>query len=274
MFTTLRGLNFYYDIQGHGKPMIMLPGGPGGDHNIYRKTHTQLADDYQLIFFDPRGCGQSESAPIETYDIDNYVEDIEALRQFLKIDTMNVLGKSYGGIVAQAYALKYPESIDKLILVATVSSHHFLEDALKNLMNSKNPEQISIGLKILNAGFKNQDDVDESFLRILPLYSDAKKGKSLEQIKAENTTKLSFEPLTYGFKTFLRTFDFETRLSEIKSETLIIGGDHDWCCDIKYTKILNKKILGSNMVILDAGHSVDLDQPNLYFSAIRQFLSV
>lgn len=274
MFAAIRGLNFYYDIQGEGAPVIMLPGGPGGDHHIYRKTHSHLADHFQLIFFDPRGCGQSDAAPIDTYDIDHYVEDVEALRQFLKIKKLNVIGKSYGGMVAQAYALKYPDSIDKLILVATATSYHFIEEAVVNLKASNNAEQIAIGMKLLTASFKDQNEVDEAFLKMRSIYSDAQKAKTAEQLKAENTIKLSYEPLTYGFRHVLRTFDFESRLNQIKHKTLIIGGDHDWCCDIKYSKLLHQEIPGSKMVILKSGHSVDLDQPDIYFSAIREFLSL
>jgi proline iminopeptidase len=272
VFASLRGLQFYYDIQGEGVPVVMLPGGPGGDHHIYRQTHRHLADQFQLIYFDPRGCGQSESAPIETYDIDNYVEDVEALRKFLKLKKLNVIGKSYGGIIAQAYALKYPDSIEKLILVATAPSFHFLEEAMINLKASKNPEQIAIGIKLLSGDFKDQEEVDSAFLKMRSLYSDAQKSKTMEEIRETNTVRMYFEPLTYGFKTFLKTFNFQDQLPMISNKTLVIGGDHDWCCDVKYTQLLHSKIPGSEMLILKAGHSVDLDQPEIYFSNIREFL--
>ena len=272
MYANIRDVTLYYEIHGKGDPLICLPGGPGGDHTIYKKTHMGLSAYNQLILFDPRGCGNSSTSPVEDYTIENYVEDVEELRKYLKLDKINLLGKSYGGMVAQHYALIYPDSINKIIFVATSTSHHAQKEAVKNLESRGTPEQIKIGKKLLNGTFKDQADIDDNFAIMRSLYSDAAKGKSIDEIKSEDNPKLSFEPFTYGFKTFIRTYNFEPMLKNILHHALVIGGDHDWVCDPKYSKILAEKLPNATLLILDAGHSIDCDQPKQYFQAIKVFL--
>jgi len=231
-----------------------------------------LAQSHQLIMFDPRGAGKSERCPIETYDLEHYVEDVEALRQHLGIDNLNILGKSNGGVVAQAYALKYQQNIDHLILVATTPSFRFVDIAMKNLTQRGSPEQIEAGKKVLSGAYKNQQEVNEAFKILEPLYTD--KGELIDASELEDGIDgIALEPLRYGFKTYLKHFDFVPQLNSIKNKTLIIAGDHDWVCDPSLAEIMHKEIPNSELIVLDGGHLMDHDQPELYIQTIVNFLA-
>jgi proline iminopeptidase len=136
----VRDTEIYFDIEGAGlvpdgnrmveRPVVFLVhGGPGGDHTGHKPAMSPLADRVQLVYFDHRGQGRSARGPRETYSLDNNVEDMEALRQHLGLDKIVVLGTSYGGMVALAYAVRYPQHLSHLIAVVTAPNHRFFARA-------------------------------------------------------------------------------------------------------------------------------------------------
>lgn len=79
-----------------------------------------MKDSHKVVYFDAFGRGRSDRAKkAEEYTIARDVEDVEGLRKALRLKKVRLLGFSYGGMVAQAYALKYSESLDRLILVGS-----------------------------------------------------------------------------------------------------------------------------------------------------------
>jgi proline iminopeptidase len=88
----------------------------------------------RLIFIDERGCGRSERLEdVHQYTVENMVEDVEAVRNALGLGKISLLGHSYGGVLAQAYALKYQEHLRHLILASTfpsTASHRFKTPSL------------------------------------------------------------------------------------------------------------------------------------------------
>ena len=119
-YAVVNGAKIWYEIEGNGKPLLLIPGGPGNAH-YFHPWFSQLADSVKVICFDAFGRGKSDRAksPGE-YTFSRDVEEIEGLRKALGFEKISVLGHSYGGLVAQAYALKYPNSVDKLILSNTL----------------------------------------------------------------------------------------------------------------------------------------------------------
>ena len=137
MRAKIRDTEIYFDIEGAGlvldgprwrsQPVAFLVhGGPGADHTSYKPSFSPLSQKMQLVYFDHRGQGRSARGPQETYTLDNNVEDMEALRQYLGLDKIVVLGSSYGGMVALSYAVRYPQNVSHLIVIATVADSRFL----------------------------------------------------------------------------------------------------------------------------------------------------
>lgn len=106
-----------------GRPsLLLINGGPGGTH-VYFHGLKDLGSrcDSNVIMYDQRGCGQSSHSD-EPYSINGLVDDIEALRRHLDVDKFAVLGWSYGGYLARAYALKYPDKVSHLIMVSSITA--------------------------------------------------------------------------------------------------------------------------------------------------------
>ena len=102
------GVLIYYKTIGRGAPIVIVHGGPGGSHDYFLPYLLPLARQNRLIFIDERGSGRSQKLDDPAgYTVENMVEDVEAVRQGLVLGKITLLGHSYGGVLAEAYALKY-----------------------------------------------------------------------------------------------------------------------------------------------------------------------
>ncbi|MGZ3666996.1 MAG: alpha/beta fold hydrolase, partial [Ktedonobacterales bacterium] len=124
-FVELDDGRVWVEIEGPaaGEPLVLLSGGPANSHLTFHPAFSALADRYRVIYVDYRGRGRS-GKPASYHDITfaGDVADIEALRKTLGIDAWHVYGFSYGGMVAQGYALAYPHAVRRLILANTLHS--------------------------------------------------------------------------------------------------------------------------------------------------------
>ncbi|MBA4753159.1 MAG: alpha/beta fold hydrolase [Sphingopyxis sp.] len=118
-------------------PLVAINGGPGLDHTYLANAPVwkDMSARRQIIFYDQRGTGKSPPATSQRdLTVDATVRDLEALRQKLKLDRIDLLGHSWGGIVSMAYAVRYPEHVGHLILVGSgapkPAEHEFLFDKL------------------------------------------------------------------------------------------------------------------------------------------------
>jgi len=110
----------HVEEQGSGIPIVLLSGGPGTTHHSFHPHFSAAGDFGRVIYYDQRGTGSSGGDPTgEKYSLKQAVDDLESLRKALKIERWIVLGHSYGGMLAQAYVLQYPESTRGLVLVAS-----------------------------------------------------------------------------------------------------------------------------------------------------------
>ena len=108
----------WVEEEGTGMPIVLINGGPGGTHHGFHPWFGQARDFARVIYYDQRGCGLSDYEPGPNgYSVEQAVEDLEALRQALELDTFVLMGFSYGGFLAQYYTTTYPERVAGLVLV-------------------------------------------------------------------------------------------------------------------------------------------------------------
>lgn len=283
MYATIRGTKIYFDVEGSAlvpddnrmreKPvMFVLHGGPGGDHTGYKPTLAPLLDKVQIVYIDHRGQGRSARGPQETYTLDNNVEDVEALRQYLGLERIVLMGGSYGGMVALSYAIRYSQHLSHLIAFVTASDHRFLERAKQNLAERGTPEQQAVAQHLWDANFENDEQLREYFDVMGPLYSlkfDAEKAKT-----RRDRAILSYEAINEGFGGFLRTYDITDQLSRISVPSLIIGGRQDWICPPEFSELIASKIPDADLRIFEeSGHSVTGDEHQAFIDVVRGFLT-
>lgn len=284
MRASIRNTEIYFDIAGMQlaftkegalveKPVVfLLHGGPGSDHTRFKQHTLPLQDVAQLVFIDHRGCGRSRKGDPSEYTLDNNIEDIEALRQHLGLNKICILGASYGGMVAQGYAIRYGEYLDKLVLVATSPSYRSLDKAKLNLKKYGNSEQIAISEHLWKGSFASNEHL-ETFFRIMePLYSVAAKIGKKKVFQTSKTT-WSYEVLNKGFSDFLKTVDFIPDLHKISCPTLILAGDSDWIKPPEQSQIIANHIPNSQLkVFKNCGHAIATDANEQYIEAIKNFI--
>lgn len=282
MRAKIRDTEIYFDIEGAGlvidgprlrsKPVAFLVhGGPGADHTSYRPVFSPLSHKMQLVYFDHRGQGRSARGAKETYTLDNNVEDTEALRQYLGLDKIVVLGTSYGGMVALSYAVRYPQHVSHLIVIATVADSRFLTRAQEILSERGTEEQKAITQRLWDGTFENEEQLRKFFQVMMPMYSFTYDPNSRQE--ASDKTILSADAINVAFGNFLRSYNVLDQLHKITSPTLVIAGRHDWICPPEFSEEIARKIPNSDLRIFEnSSHLIRVDEPEALRDTIAGFL--
>jgi len=119
--STSDGVKLYTRVAGRGLPCVFVHGGPGaGSQAVETLAGPVLEGQFQMIYLDQRGSGRSASAPDKSYGLDRLVLDLDELRQQLHLEKWVLMSHSFGGTIATAYASKYPQRVQGLILVNSI----------------------------------------------------------------------------------------------------------------------------------------------------------
>jgi proline iminopeptidase len=268
---------FFADSGTENAPVIVfLHGGPGYNSYSFQDIAGEYLDQYRVIYLDQRGCGRSsEPAPeAMNYTIDALVNDLEAVREFLEIDSWTPLGHGFGALLALEYARRFAHHTDKVIAVNPwihypELSQVLLESAARLSEHSlteipeKPEDRIEKAFSMLNASdlisrlhFPNP----QSRLRLE--FSDAE-----STLLAGGTMQ---EMLVFNG---LWDFEYPNYLADISKLILVIAGvqdvtsypsQSDWLVDLA----------GADLIELETGHYPWLEQPDEFAAAIQNFISL
>lgn len=254
--------------------MLLVPGGPGGNHTVYDAVKEELLKYSDLILFDPRGCGLSDFSDPTYCTIDHYINDIEAIRNHFQLNKIILMGGSYGAMASIGYATQYSKCLEKLILIGGSPSYRFLETAKKNLKNRGEPEQIAIAENLWNGTFKDADHFTKYYKILASMYIYKQKRQDYVPSTKKNIP-YNIAVTNLGFGNFLRKFDFERDLAKIKCETLILSGKNDWINDPSHAIVMANGIPKSNLIIFDdCGHFIWEDQREKFFNILSEFMTL
>lgn len=278
-FVPVKGGNLFYEIIGEGEPLVIVHGGPGLDHTYFLPQMEVLAGKYRLIFYDQRACGKSSiKVDSSLISMDQFVEDLESLRKFFKLEKMSLFGHSFGGLIAMRYAIKYPENLKSLLLVNSTASTSAWRDSSFKLMDQRKDEETMQKSEALmkTQAFKNRDpDTMAYFFRLLF-------KKSFFNPTKVNELTFSFEPtypetsklMNYLFNdSSLTTYDLNPLLSKLNVPVLIIGSEADIISPLAVDE-LHQTIKSSTYVMLEScGHFPFIEQPEMFLKAIDKFFA-
>jgi proline iminopeptidase len=289
-FVDAHGVMLYYKTLGKGAPLVIVHGGPGASHDYFLPYLLPLARTNRLVFIDERGSGRSSKLEdVSQYTVLNMVEDVEAVRVALHLGKISLLGHSYGGALAQAYALKYQKNLTHLILASTWSSTIELNKlfiAMKEKMSPELRERID---KLEAAGlFGKGKDYEKA--RYSADYMIAAWGEGYFPYLYQNRPDPNYDPIANGVMSWdlyremwgehgeyivdgnLKSVEYTEKLAAIHVPTLILAGDHDEC-DPSLSRAIEAKIAGSKMVVIPkAGHMTFVDQTGMVLKAVEDFL--
>lgn len=112
----LKDAELYYEVYGEGEPLVLLHGNSGSIKDFYQQIPA-LSKQYKVIALDTRGQGKSLDTSKRDYTYQLFADDVKALADHLKMNKINIAGWSDGGNTGLEFALKYPDSLDKLIII-------------------------------------------------------------------------------------------------------------------------------------------------------------
>jgi proline iminopeptidase len=284
------GVLIYYEEFGTGKPLVIVHGGPGASHDYFLPYLVPLARHNRLIFIDERGSGKSEKLEdVTKYNVENMVEDVEAVRTALNLGKITVLGHSCGGVIAQAYALKYQKNLTHLILCSTFPSTKQMNEVFVK-MKDKMPAELRERIDKLEKEGLYGHGKDYEKNRYTNEYMMAAWGEGYFPYLYQRSPDPNYDPIANGIMSWdlykemwgadgefiidgnLKSVEYVDKLPTIKVPTLITCGDNDEC-DPSLAKGMNEKIAGSKLVVLPkSGHMTFVDQPDLFIKTIDGFL--
>ncbi len=289
-FVDANGALIYYQIVGHGAPLMIVHGGPGASHDYFLPYLMPLARTNKLVFIDERGSGRSEKLEdASKYTVENMADDVEAVRQALNLGKISLMGHSYGGVLAQAYAFKYQKNLTHLILGSTFHSTSAMNAVLANEKQQMPADKRERLEALEKAGLFGKGKTWEKG-RYPTEYAELAWGDGYFPFLYQKHPDPNYDPQSNNNNSWdlyremwgshgefvidgnLSSVEYADRLPGIHVPTLVICGDHDES-DPSLSRTMHEKIAGSKLVIIpQAGHLVFVDQPNMYLKAIDDFV--
>ena len=272
------GLRLQYESLGSGPPIVLISGGPGMEVDYVRPLADLLPAGYSRILLQQRGTGQSRPAMLtaENVSFEKSVEDIEALRVHLKQERLALLGHSWGGLVAMAYAGAYPTRVDHLVLMdsagPTSASMEGMGPRVFSRLQPAERERVqALGTSLATAA--NPDQVRlEIWRTIMPAYfADRAQASRFAAALPANTVHHDAAQLLIA--AVEKGFDLRPGLERIQGPVLILQGREDPIGE-ETAEQIHQLIPASKLTYVEAsGHFPWLERPEQVGRALAQFLA-
>ena len=264
----------FYTTNGQGRPMLLMHGGSGLDHTYFRPWLDTLSDQLQLIYYDQFGQGRStRPQSYEDISMHTWADEADALRDHLGYERVILLGHSYGGFIAQEYALLHGNHLDGLIICDTAPVLDYIDVAMAKAQKRGTPEQFQALIAGLSAPVADDATFRQLWTTILPLYFN----KYDPQVAAtqDEATLYSAGAFNQGMGKLVSTFNVLSRLSEITVPTLVIAGRHDWITPpAQGAERLHAALPDSKLDIFeDSGHFPFIEENDKFVATVRDWVN-
>ena len=266
------GADLYAREIGKGSPILILHGGPDFDQSYMLPDLDRLADSYHLIYYDQRGRGKSaDHVQPEDVTLASDIADIEKVRQYFHLDSITLLGHSWGTVLALEYALKYPERVSRLIIMNPAPASRddyvqlrkeWLENRAEAVAQKKaiaetaaykegDPEAVTAYYRIhFKTGLARDEDYERLIARMHASFTKqgVLKARAVEDRLMQETWA---NP----------TFDLLPQLKTLKIPTLVLSGDHEFI-PASSAEHIAKAIPDARLIVLKGcGHFTFMECP-------------
>ncbi len=253
------GINLYYERHGAG-PALVLIEGLGVGTWLWEKQVPAFSKHFTTIVFDNRGAGKSDK-PEGPYSISLFADDLAALLDKLNIPKAHILGVSMGGFVALDFAVRYPQRVDRLVLVSTSAGgadHVPMSQETLALLMQRQGEPRQLIRKRLGLAYSKQfmQEADVDHLIDLRLQDPQPQHAYMAQVMAG------------------ASFDLSKQAATIAARTLVTAGDADLLVPIANAHNLQSKLPDSELKVYeDLGHQFFVEIPDIFNRDVIEFLT-
>ncbi len=281
MYVTVNGARLYFDVEGASsvpngahmreKPTLVLShGGPGADHSVYKPFFSQLSDIAQIVYYDHRGNGRSAACDQSTWNLAQWGDDLAEFCNVLGIDKPIVLGTSFGGFVAQSYAIRHPGHASKLILISTAAKVKFaaIYDAFERLGG---PEVRTISERYWE---QPTAELRAQYRGVCVPYYQYSKESSMDWI---SRVQWNDAPAVWfnGPRNEHGHMDFRSKLKRVTCPTLIMAGEEDPITPHVFSQVIADSLpngVATLRLYPKCGHGVTADCPDEALADLRSFI--
>jgi len=272
-FAEVNGIKISYEIFGDGYPVVLVHGF-GDTKEKWRAQTPELSKSFKVIRFDNRGAGSSDK-PKDSYELDDFVEDIKALMDHLNIDKAHIIGWSLGGMLVQNFVLKYPERANKVILINTNAG----------TPDDSGPEAYK-NMRIQKEKLKKEDPVKAFWSTARTSYyikfrkqMEAEPSKkwyglwSVDELIEESAKTIATEQEIELQGNVLKVHNTKDRLTKITNPVLLLTASHDRITPKSSMEEMNDLLPNSKIYVVDkAGHGSPLEKAPEVNQQIIEFL--
>jgi pimeloyl-ACP methyl ester carboxylesterase len=252
------GLQIAYERVGSGPALVLLHGYVGDGPTTWRRQLDALSDEFTVVAWDAPGAGRSTDPP-ERFGLDGYADCLAGFLERLGLDTAGVAGLSFGGILALALQRRHSAMASALILAS----------AYAGWAGSLPPE---VAERRLRQALALAGGAPQAFVAAL-LPTMFSKPMARETVDDFHASMRAFHPR--GFRAMARASAEDVRdvLPHVDVPTLLVYGDRDERAPLTVAQDLQAAISGSRLVVLPgAGHVCNIEAPNEFNAAVREFL--
>jgi len=265
---TVNGTELYYETRGMGPACLALHGGLGFDHQYLKRTLTPLETRLRMVYFDHRGNGRSGRPPIETLTMEQLADDAAALMDVLGIEAAVVLGHSYGGFVAQEFALRHPGRLRGLVLIDTTPGQLGGSESPADEQGPPIPAEMA---ELMSTAPGSDAEFEALAPRMLPFYLHSRPVADLEAL-VEGAV-LSATAMVRGFEV-LAGWSSVDRLSTVTAPALLLWGKHDLVCSLPQAYRIARRLPTAEVEIFEqSGHFPWIEEPGAFFAALESWLA-
>jgi proline iminopeptidase len=266
--TLADGYRLFVEKLGDGLPVVVLHGGPGVDHTMFRPYLDPLADEFRLLYVDQRGQGRSERVDPASLTLERFARDVDLLADALELDRFALLGHSFGAIVTTWHAIEVGTGAAYVISGGGDSSELMMADVRASL-----EAMGDAGKRIADSWEREQDvETEEEFAALMtdqaPFHfaGPVAEGFMADTVYSPHVLR-HFARVGYG------DFDYRADLGRVSKPTLVLVGDADRTTTPRAARAVHERIPGSELVVLDgAGHMSYVEAQDDYLNAVRTFL--
>jgi proline iminopeptidase len=272
----INGTWLYVKIIGKGEPLLIVHGGPGMNHSYFLPHLEKLAKKFRIVFYDQRASGKSVIPSTDSLSLKFFVDDIEAIRQMLGVEKINILGHSWGVILAVNYGISYPDKVKSMILCNPVPLSHEFDTEMANNQNKKATGKDSTDRSIIMGSRDFKSANAESYRKILML------SFRNSFYKPSNYSKLNFDmPADYvaaskalytGLGKDLGQYNFYESVKSFSFPVLVIQGEVDAIPLAASTRTSHSIPKASLVIFKKSGHFVFIEEPGKFTSIVTRFI--
>ncbi len=285
-FIEIDGYKINVETLGKGSPIFFFAGGPGNSHDYMQGNFGQYYKSHKVVFIDMLGRGMSDDAKeMSEYSIANDVHITEQVRKRLRLDKISLVGHSYGSVVAQAYAIKYPQNTDKMILISGFHSGEMWQancDSYNHYAKTHFPEKWAKVDSLRRLGYISSDPIFSELYGSFPTKYIYYHNTRLRQNVPKSEYRGWNNDVYYGIIGRDADFfvsgsmidtDFRKDLKSLKIPTLIIAGRYDGVSTPEYNVQYKVYMPQAKFEMFEhSGHNPYLEEPEKFYKMMDIFL--